>query len=434
MPSRRAFLAAAALTAATSGCAGPADALLGVGPVVRVAVSWSAAELEAFRAVLDSLDVGYRVDLIPLGDEIATAFGSRTAHRPDVVMLPRPGLVRTHLRELDPLPDDLLPQPWPYAEVWRPMLCHAGRWYGLPFKSAHKSTVWYRRSVFDDHGLPPPQGWREWLALNRTLSERGVTPLALPGADGWMLTDFFENVLLGYAPDAYDRLTGPGPVSLSDEPAVSQALGLLGQMWASTGSADGVQRALVQQFSDAVVEVFGYQRAAMVVAPDFAEPLVRDFARGDFEIFTFPTVDEAPATPGHRSGPLRLLIGGDVAVVRAGSIPEARDLVIRLTDPQAALPWIRDYHGFLAPNKDTPYRDYTPEARKLAGQLSANGPALRFDLSDQLGPLGEGLGTVLQGFLAQVGGRGDRADLTVPVEWARRRLAELERRLGEFRG
>lgn len=435
MASRRAFLGAAVLAAA-SGCASTgstADVLFGVSPVVRVAVSWSAEELQAFRQVLDRLryehQLEYRVALIPLGDEIATAFASRTARRPDVVMLPQPGLVKdlADRGELADVGDDSVLRPWPNAELWRRMVCHRGKCYGLPFKIAHKSTIWYRKSMFRS----PPKCWSEWLTLNRSLSERGITPLALPGADGWMLTDSFENVLLGCAREVYDLLAGAGPEArLSDKPAVRQALELLGDMWASP-LAGGVDRALVQQFPDAVIEVFGYRRAAMVVAPDFAEPLVRELAGGDFDTFTFPVIDACAVDPDQacRQGKPPLVVGGDVAVLRAGASEHARDLVRLLGQPEAARPWIEGRGGFLAANPGIPNIAYSPALEKLAGQISEKDQLIRFDLSDQLGPLGgsSGLFRVLQDFLEQVGGgRGDRADRAGAVNQALDALRVLE--------
>ncbi|MGH3994981.1 MAG: extracellular solute-binding protein, partial [Pseudonocardiaceae bacterium] len=190
MLDRRTFLAGSAsaglaAVAAVTGCSG--GGLLGLGDTVKVAVAWSGTELNAFRAVLDALELrDYRVELIPLGDDIATAFAQHTSRRPDVILLPQPGLVATHLDMLAPLPDTIATEPWPYSEVWKPLLFHGSgsdkRLYGLPFKVTHKSVVWYRKSVFASHGLVSPQRWSEWLALNDALIDGGVVPLALAGA------------------------------------------------------------------------------------------------------------------------------------------------------------------------------------------------------------------------------------------------------------
>jgi len=264
-----------------------------------------------------------------------------------------------------------------------------------------------------------------------------------------MLTDFFENVLLGYAPDVYRRLAvaglHAGMCDVQHRCAVAGALWLLGRMWAEAKFPDGVDRALVQQFSDAVIEVFGYRRAAMVVAPDFAEPLVRELADGDFGTFSFPRIDDFPPVgdvgPQQRTctppqavcqppqvvfGLPPLVVGGDVAVISAGAVPEAHRLVQQLTNPQSALPWINGYGGFLAANTSTPSTSYTPELRALAEQLNSNERSIEFDLSDQLGAPGgrAGLWRVLQDFLGKVGGRGADADLGGAVDQA---LAELQK-------
>ncbi len=438
MASRRAFLGAAVLAATASGCSS-SGTLFGVGPTVRVAVSWSGKELQAFRSVVDGLQVrDYRIELIPFGDEIAAAF--HTTPRLDVVMLPQPGLVKAYTqgtRELDPLPAGAIAalRPWPDDKLWRDLLFQpdehdVSKWYGVPFKIANKSSVWYRKTLFAEYGLSAPERWSDWLTLNRDLRNAGITPLALAGADGWMLTDFFENVLLGCDPRGYDELAGEGSdARLSAEPTVARALGLLGRMWAPQGTlAGGVKRSLVQQFSDAVVEVFGHHRAAMVVAPDFAEPIVRTFAvPDDVGIFTFPAVDGDDADPVRGGGVAPLVVGGDVAVLTTPASDSANDLVARLAGPQASGRWIGDHLGFLAANQHDPSAPYSAELRELANQLLHNARSIRFDLSDQLGPLGgsEGLWQVLQLFLQQVGERG-KAQVPAAVSKALDRLRQLE--------
>ena len=170
--SRRVFLGAAA-TLALSGCSGD---ILGLRRSVRIAVSWSSAELRAFHSVLDALGpLDYPVEVVPLGDDISTAFGSRSTRRPDIVMLPQPGLVKQHLRDLESMPDDLADRG--RARLWDELLVHDGTTYGVPFKTAHKSAVWYRPSVFKQAGVEPPKLWSDWLTLNRTLSLKGIRPL-----------------------------------------------------------------------------------------------------------------------------------------------------------------------------------------------------------------------------------------------------------------
>ncbi len=440
MLSRRRFLTATAASAVTaSGCTRAAD-VLGLRPVVRVAVSWSADELAAFGAVLAGLDVrDYGIELIPLGDDIETALGptsGKYGRRPDLVMLPRPGLVAEHLDDLEPLPDDLRKR-WAYAPVWRDLLIHpnspGGRAYGLPFKLAHKSTVWYRKDVFARLGLDLPDTWSAWIVLNSRLVDAGVPPLALAGADGWALTDIFENVLLGCSRRTYRRLELPAVPRPWTDPAVEQAFRLLGRMWAPARVlAGGPVRSLVQQFPDAVVEVFGHRRAAMVIAADFAEPVVRRFAadRDEVGVFAFPVVDGTPDDPVPNPAGRPVIVGGDVAVLAKPASEHATDLLTRLARPTAPLPWIERYGGFLAANQDASVAHYSAALEPLAVQLNDATQLIAFDLSDQLGALGgsDGLWRVLQDFLVRVTGRG-LDDVPSAAEDACRTLRRLEDRL-----
>jgi len=80
---------------------------------------------------------------------------------------------------------------------------------------------------------------------------------------------------------------------------------------------------------------------------------------------------------------------------------DARDLVRRLSAPTAADPWIAE-GGFLVDGRTS---GYSPELTRLAEQLTKPGEQLRFDLSDQLGRIGDinGLWRVLTDFLIAVG-------------------------------
>ncbi|MEV6285319.1 ABC transporter substrate-binding protein [Kribbella sp. NPDC051770] len=392
---RRRVLLAGAAAATLSGCSSD---VLGLSRSVRVAVSWGGPELRAFHRVLDGLGkLDYPVEVIPLGDAISTAFGARSGRRPDLVMLPQPGLVPPHRADLEEMPDDLAGRG--RARLWDELLTQDGRTYGVPFKTAHKSAVWYRPSVFREARVQPPTQWDEWLELNKALSTSGIRPLALGAGDGWALTDFLENVLLGTAPDAYRALAVAEHPRPSRVPEFASALQQLATMWAAPGAlAGGVERSLTQQFPDAVLEVFGHRRAAMVVASDFAEPVIRSFAAdpADVSLFTFPAFGAGAAAP--------VVVGGDVMVLQRPATDDAWDLLRRLATPAAPAPWISS-GGFLVDGRTT---GYSPELTRLADQLVAPGTSLQFDLSDRLGDLGgiDGLWRVLTDLLVQVGNRG----------------------------
>ncbi len=380
------------LAGLAAGCGGLARTA-GLGDYVRVAVSWSAAELAAFSRVLDQRGVR-DYELIPLGDDIGAALGARTSGRPDVIALPQPGQLSGAIGNLAALPEGVWQSA--YDEIWSPATSD-GVHYALPFKLANASVVWYRKGFFAEHGLTPPETWDEWLALNEEIVDiGGPAPLALGGADGWFLAQFFENVLLRSFTETFRELTRPHDARLWDSSPVRSAFEMVADMWGRTRAlSGGPDRALVQQFPDAVLEVFRYGRAAMVPAPDFAESVIRRFAGlDDVETFTFPTRDADADVP--------LAISADLLVLNRDAPPAAYDLIRYLATPDAPLPWIRDTGGFIAANPRTDPKYYSPTLQGLAEQL--RGATTEFGLADRLGRLGgsEGLQRVLQDLLRGV--------------------------------
>lgn len=413
---RRTLLRTAALTplaGLAAGCGGLARTA-GLGDYTRVAVTWSAAELAAFAHVLDRRGV-LDYELIPLGDDISAALGARTSGRPDIVAVPQVGHVTANLDHLAPLPTGVW-RPW-YERIWGSASV-AGRHYALPFKLANVSVVWYRR----DLGLTPPKTWDEWLDLNERIIDDGMAPLALGGADGWVLAQFFENVLLRTYPDTFDALADPRhPPTLWDSREVRDAFERVATMWGRPAAlTGGAGNALVQQFPDAVLEVCRYGRAAMVPAPDFAESVIRRFAPdpGDYDTFEFP--------PGDGGDP-PLVVSADLLVLTRPATGPAQDLIRYLATPEAPVPWIRDTGGFIAANPGTDPRYYSPALRPLAQALRDK--EIRFGLADQLGRLGgsEGLQRVLQDLLRGIAAG---TDPRAAARAACRAMVDAEHRTG----
>ncbi|TDV41768.1 ABC transporter substrate-binding protein [Actinophytocola oryzae] len=412
---RRTLLRTAALAplAGLVGGCGELAAVAGLGDDVRVAVSWSAAELAAFAHVLDGRGVR-DYELIPLGDDIGAALNARTAGRPDVVAVPQVGHVTANLDHVAPLPDGV----WhdEYERIW-PAASADGRHYALPFKLANVSVVWYRA----DLGITPPTTWEDWLELNEELIDRGVTPLALGGADGWVLAQFFENVLLRTYPETFDELAARRDPKLWDGTEVFEAFEMVATMWGRPAVlSGGAGNSLVRQFPDAVLEMCRYGRAAMVPAPDFAESVIRRFAPDPdaFDTFTFP--------PGNGGDP-PLAVSSDLLVLTRPASGPAQDLIRYLATPDAPVPWIRETGGFIAANPHTSFRYYSPTLERLATELREHD--IRFGLADQLGRLGgsEGLQRVLQNLL-----RGTAAGTTpsVSARAACRAMVDAARRTG----
>ncbi|WP_043725327.1 ABC transporter substrate-binding protein [Nocardia asiatica] len=426
MATRRALLQAGVVLPLAAACA--PDLLLGSSDAVRVGVSWSGAELAAFHAVLDGLDLAFDVEVIPLGDNTDTAFTAGGRSAPDVVLLPQAGRVRELIRELRPIAetvwtDERGPR---YAGHWQQLLRHQGKAFGVPFKASDKSLVWFDRQQFATYGLGDPAGWTlpDWVDRMEVLAQSPIRLLALAAADGWVLTDFFENVLLAESPRFYDELASKNQREW-DNPAVRAALKHLGILWGHRHAfPGGVGVALTRQFSDAIRDVFQHRRAAAVVAPDFAEPVVRSAVRASGRevldvagVVPFPAVTTASGRPR--------IVGGDVIVVTQEANRRAEQLVEKLAGAAAPLPWIARHGGFLGPNLRTE-AEYSPLLAASAREIHSRSA---FDLSDRIGAVGgrAGLWRVLTEFLIAIGD-GARTPVAAASDRTIAALDDFERR------
>ncbi|HEX5496895.1 MAG TPA: ABC transporter substrate-binding protein [Mycobacteriales bacterium] len=415
-PSRRTTLRALALPALASlapavsaGCGRSGRG------TVRVAVQWSGWELTAFQQVVAQFtsDTNWDVAVLPVGSDINALLGARSAREatPDVAMLSQPGQVRQFRRRLTPI-DPAWAANFPTA--WRDLVTIDGEEMGVWFKTAHKSMVWYLPGVLDRQRVEPPRTYLDWLGADQRLGDAGLAPLAVGAADGWVLSDWFCNVLLGLDPQTYGQLARGGTDAVGhwrSEP-VREALTLVGQAWARPGTfPGGVRRALLTQFDESVVEVYTRRQAAMVAEGDFVYPVISRYGRPDVSVAWFPF---PPQRPG---GDRPVLVGGDVAVLLDNAGPGGRDLVRYLGSAEAANVWARQ-GGFVSvldrgvPRSEYPpvYTDTTMTDRPLIDDVRTGmDGSIEFSLSDQIvGPLaggdGQGLWAILQNFLRQVAG------------------------------
>jgi alpha-glucoside transport system substrate-binding protein len=344
---------------------------------IRVAGVWSGWELTQFRKVLDAfpgLD-SWSISVQSAGDDIAALVGNRVAGTaaPNVALVPFPQLVRDNRDHLVPL------RPEEAADSeWDRLLTFDGEVYGYWFKVAHKSLVWYRPDLLGAE--PPPRDWGTWLALCRDLAARGRPPLSIGAADGWVLTDWFENVLLSLDSAGY-RALATGRAAWR-HPSVRAALRRLGEMWSIPGVvAGGAERALQTQFDQSLLDVFRYGRAAMVAGADFAWPFITQYTftpPDEIEWFAFPPIVKRP-----------VLVGGDAAVLLRPATEGGRELITWLATPRAAGRWA-GAGGFLTINDPARGVAYPPglNARPLIDDVvvgSGDGGQVTFDLSDQLG-------------------------------------------------
>ncbi|MFF9285872.1 ABC transporter substrate-binding protein [Streptomyces griseosporeus] len=376
------------------------------GTTLEVAAVWTGDEQKNFKQVLAEFSkrTGAKVTFVPAQDPIINFLGSKVAggQPPDVAMLPQPGAIKQAVDKgwAKPLNSDVQSElAKNYSQGWQDIGKVNGKQYGAYYKAANKSLIWYNAKVFENAGASEPKTWKDLLNTAQTVYDSGVTPFSVAGADGWPLTDWFENVYLSQAgPEKYDQLA-KHEIKWTD-PSVKDALTTLAQIWGKQDwIAGGSKGALQTSFTDSVEQTFtgGDQpKSAMVYEGDFAQVNIQQTKAKvgtDAKVFPFPAVgDTAP-----------VVTGGDAAVILKDS-KGAQALVKWLASPDAATIQAK-LGGYLSPNKNVPNDVYpNPVQQKIAKALIDSGDDFRFDMSDQApqsfgGTPGKGEWKDLQDFL-----------------------------------
>jgi ABC-type glycerol-3-phosphate transport system substrate-binding protein len=411
-----ALLLTLALALMAAGCGGDDDDESGAGATtgeetteesvsgtVSVMAVWTGPEQASFQAVLDGFkeaNPDVTVNYTSAGDQLPTQLSTAVegGNPPDIAVLPQPGLMRDFAEK-----DALTPLDFAEEDVQTNLGDSAvelgsvdGTLYGFLFKAANKSTVWYNVAAFEDAGVEPPETWEDFLAAAKTINASGVPAYSIGGADGWTLTDLFENIYLRTAgAEKYDQLSRH-EIPWTDQ-SVKDALTEMGKVLGDTENiAGGTAGALQTDFPTSVTNVFTADpKAAQVMEGDFVPGAVEHGLEGetDFNVYPFPEIGDSGAA----------VVGGGDTVVLFSDSPAAQALIRYLASAEAAEIWA-GRGGFASLNKELDTSVY-PDAitQTTAGALS-EAEVFRFDLSDLQpaefgGTVGQGLFKLFQDFL-----------------------------------
>jgi alpha-glucoside transport system substrate-binding protein len=365
-----------------AGSAGGARHHRGVSGKISIIAKWTGGEQKSFLAVVDAfnkknpdVDVKYT----PGGDNTPQLVSTAVAggNPPDIAVLPQPGLMRDLARRgaAKPITFAKATLAKNEAPVWLSLGSVKGKLYGLFFKASNKSTVWYNVKLFKDAGAKPAATFPAFLKLAKTLKSSGAKAYAIAGADGWTLTDLFENIYLRQAGGKkYDLLT-THKIKWTDA-SVKAALRTMAKILRDTGNIPGGKAGALQtDFPTSVTDVLTDKpKAALNIEGDFVPNDVKADVKPvtDYNVFAFPSIK--PSTKAS-------IMGGGDTVIMLKDNPAARALISYLATAEAGTVWA-NRGGYASPNravKASAYKD--PLNRKNALAL-AHAKIFRFDMSD----------------------------------------------------
>jgi hypothetical protein len=260
--------------------------------------------------------------------------------------------------------------------------------------------VWYNVPAFKNAGVKPPTTWKQLLSTAQTLKNSGIPAYSIGGADGWTLSDLFENIYLRtYGQAKYDALSAH-KIKWTDK-SVKNTLKTMAQVLGDTSNIyGGTSGALQYGFNDSVTNAFGSPaKAAMVFEADFVSGVIlsstKSKAYTGFNVFPFPTITKgAPASA--------VEVAGDLFVTFRDT-PAIRAFVKFLATPAAAIAWAKQ-GGFATGNHNVPASAYPNKIDREIGTSVEHAKGVVFDLSDEQpasfgATVGQGVWGILQKFL-----------------------------------
>jgi alpha-glucoside transport system substrate-binding protein len=375
-----------ALAFVAAGCGGDddeggAEGSEDVSGSISTMAIWSGDEQADFQAVIDgfnelypNVEVKYRSG----GDDLAPLLTTSVegGNPPDLAAIGQPGLMadfaeQNAIQPIDNLRDAIVDN---MGEDVADAGAIDGTQYGLMYKGANKSTIWYAVPSFEEAGVEPPEDWDGLNEVRDTLKAAGITPYSVGVDVGWPMTDIFENIYIRTAgPEMYDQLA-THEIPWTDQ-SVKDALTLMADI---VGESDdmvgGTDGALETEMPNSVANVFNDPpKAAMVVVGDFA-PAQGDFSlepETGFNVFTFPSIEG--------SGPS--VVGGGDLFVKFKDSPAADAFLEYLTTPEAAEIWA-SRGGFSSPNQNLDPEVYPDEITRATAGALGEAETFRFDMSD----------------------------------------------------
>jgi alpha-glucoside transport system substrate-binding protein len=378
---------AAAMAFAAAGCGGDDGGGGGVegsedvsGSISMMAI-WGGEEQESFQTVIDGFEEKFpnvSVKYTSGGDNLAPLLSTAVegGNPPDIAAIGQPGLMadfaqQNAIQPIDDLRDKIVDA---FGEDVADSGTVDGTQYGLLYKGANKSTVWYNVATFEEAGVETPETWDDFVQARDTIKAAGITPFSVGVDLGWPITDLFENIYIRTAgPEKYDQLARH-EIPWTDQ-SVKDALTLMQDvLGTSDNMVGGTEGALQTEMPDSVANVFREDpRGSMVIIGDFAPGQTETTLEPEtgFNVFTFPSIEGSEPS----------VVGGGDLFVKFKDSPAADAFLEFLTTTEAAEIWA-ERGGFSSPHKDLDVDVYPDEITKTTAGALAQAETFRFDLSD----------------------------------------------------
>jgi ABC-type glycerol-3-phosphate transport system substrate-binding protein len=338
--------------------------------------------IDAFQKKFPNVHVNYK----PVGNNLPTVLATAVAggHPPDMADIAQPGTIKQFAQQhkLKPISYASGVLKKNFNSSWLNLGKVGGKQYAFVFKATNKSLVWYNVPAFKTAGVKPPKTFSQLLKDAKTIKASGTPAYSIGGAEGWTLTDLFENIYLRTFGVAKYNALSAHKIKWTD-PSVATALKSMAKILGDTSNiAGGTSGALQDSFNQSVTNAFSDPaKAAMVFEADFVGGVILSQTKAKpktgFNTFVWPQI-----TAGANAKAVE--IGGDLMVTFRDN-PAIEAFVKYLATPQAAAIWAKQ-GGFGTGNHNMSASVYPDPITRAAEAPLLTAKSIVFDMSDEQPP------------------------------------------------
>ncbi len=173
-----------------------------------------------------------------------------------------------------------------YTEGFRELSSYEGVPYFVP-TNYYWWAVYYQKSVFEEHGLEPPETWDEFLEVCETLKANGVTPFTIGTRGRWTAGGWFDILNMRVNGPEFHMSLMDGNESYNDP----RVLDVFENYWRPLiDNGYFIDDAAAYSWSEAIPFMTSGE-AAMFLMGDFIRDAYPAEYEDDLGFFQFPIID-----------------------------------------------------------------------------------------------------------------------------------------------
>jgi multiple sugar transport system substrate-binding protein len=233
-----------------------------------------------------------------------------------------------------------------------------GHFYFVPIYN-YPWAVFYRKSVFKQHGYKVPKTWDQLLALAKKMKADGLTPIAFADKDGWPAMGTFD--ILNMRINGYDfHIRLMAGKEAWDSPKVKNVFAHWRQLMPYY--SDG---ALGLTWQEAAQQMIGKQAGMYLLGSFVGQQATKAADHADLDFFAFPQIN-----PKHGQDSIDAPIDGFLMSKKAKNTDAAKQLLKYLGSAQAENIYLKSDSNDVAANKQASKARYNPLQKKSAALIA----------------------------------------------------------------